>query len=60
MLDAIDREAEREGFAITSLRYYNDTRKRRNGKSDPRTGRVRLQKNLDVDVIRILKILRSP
>jgi hypothetical protein len=60
MLDEIDRAAEREGFALDSLRHYNNCQKRRNGKSNPKTGRIKLPDNTPVDVVRILKILKSP
>jgi hypothetical protein len=59
MLDDIDREAEREGSAMTSLKSYNP-RHRGDGRSDPHTGRVKLPNNIDIDVVRILKILRTP
>jgi hypothetical protein len=59
MLDEFDREAAREGFALTVLKTYNNTRKG-DGKSSPHTGRVKLPKNVDVDVVRILKIIKDP
>jgi hypothetical protein len=59
MLDEIDKEAAREGFALTALKTYNPTHKG-NGRSDPHSGRVKLPKNVDIDVVRILKILRTP
>jgi hypothetical protein len=59
MLDDIDREAEREGCAMKSLRSYSP-RRRGDGRSDPYAGRVKLPNNIDIDVVRILKILRTP
>jgi hypothetical protein len=59
MLDDIDREAAREGFALSALKSYNNVRKG-NGKSDPHTGRIKLPKNVDVDIVRILKIIKAP
>jgi hypothetical protein len=55
MLDEIDREAAREGFALTALKHYNNHRKRCTGKSDPRSGRVKLPANVPVDIVSILK-----
>jgi hypothetical protein len=59
MLDDIDRAAAREGSAMASLASHNH-RRRGDGRSDPHTGRVKLPNNVDIDVVRILKILRTP
>ena len=57
MLDDIDHEAAREGFAMSRLRGY----------TSPRRSRVVVRKNdrksvktEDVDVLRILNIIHGP
>ncbi len=57
MLDDIDREAAREGFALTALMSYSGVRKA-NGKSDPHSGYGKLPKPEVVDIVRILQTPR--